>query len=309
MVDEIAEILGISSDSVYRRIRGEKPIAISELKLLCDHFHISLDQVLQLQSDAVIFNTREVLEEITDFEKYLQEMFSVFTIITSFQQREMYFLCKDIMPFVFFNYPELAAFKCHFWMRHILMDKKLNGSGFSIDNFAFPEIIKLGQKITKLYNQINSIEVWNVEIISSTLNQITYYKDAGLFSSKQDIRRTYENFEKLLIHMQQMAERNVKFMPDEAENIKNGNFDLYYNEIILGNNTILAKMDEKLVTYVNFAALKFLTTRDPRFCQYSFKYFTNMVNKSSLISKSGEKERSRFFNNLHEQVERYKALV
>ena len=56
MVDSIAEILNISYDSVYRRIRGEKPLSMSEIKKLCDHFHISLDQVLQLESDNVVFH-------------------------------------------------------------------------------------------------------------------------------------------------------------------------------------------------------------------------------------------------------------
>jgi hypothetical protein len=41
MVDEIAELLSLSYDSVYRRIRGEKPVALDELKVLCEHFHLS----------------------------------------------------------------------------------------------------------------------------------------------------------------------------------------------------------------------------------------------------------------------------
>ena len=34
VVDEIAEVLNISNDSAYRRIRGEKPIALEEIKKL-----------------------------------------------------------------------------------------------------------------------------------------------------------------------------------------------------------------------------------------------------------------------------------
>ena len=55
LVDEIAGVLNIGNDSVYRRLRGETAISISELKLLCDHFRISLDEVLQLKNDAVVF--------------------------------------------------------------------------------------------------------------------------------------------------------------------------------------------------------------------------------------------------------------
>ena len=55
MVDEVGEVLNISSDSAYRRIRGEKPIALEEIKKLCIHFKISLDQFMHLNSESVLF--------------------------------------------------------------------------------------------------------------------------------------------------------------------------------------------------------------------------------------------------------------
>lgn len=54
-VDELAEDLNISSDSVYRRIRGEKPISFEEIQKLCSHYKLSLDQFLNLKSDAFTF--------------------------------------------------------------------------------------------------------------------------------------------------------------------------------------------------------------------------------------------------------------
>ena len=50
LVDELGDLLGLSADSVYRRIRGEKPIDLIELKKICDHYRLSLDQLLQLQA-------------------------------------------------------------------------------------------------------------------------------------------------------------------------------------------------------------------------------------------------------------------
>ena len=55
LVDEVAEVLNISNDSAYRRIRGEKPIALEEIKKLCIHFKISLDKFMHLNSDSVLF--------------------------------------------------------------------------------------------------------------------------------------------------------------------------------------------------------------------------------------------------------------
>jgi len=55
LVDEIAELLNISNDSAYRRIRGEKGISFDEIRTLCLHFKISLDQLFYLNSESVIF--------------------------------------------------------------------------------------------------------------------------------------------------------------------------------------------------------------------------------------------------------------
>ena len=42
LADEMADLLNLSHDSVYRRIRGEKPVSLAELKMLCQHYHIRL---------------------------------------------------------------------------------------------------------------------------------------------------------------------------------------------------------------------------------------------------------------------------
>src|SRR5450432_3328696 len=74
MVDEVAELLNISNDSAYRRIRGEKAIAFEELQVLCSHYKISLDQFLHLQSDAFIFSGRINDGSKTVFTDYLEDI-------------------------------------------------------------------------------------------------------------------------------------------------------------------------------------------------------------------------------------------
>ena len=46
LAEEVAEVLNISTDSAYRRIRGEKELPLEEAKKLCIKYHISLDQFL-----------------------------------------------------------------------------------------------------------------------------------------------------------------------------------------------------------------------------------------------------------------------
>jgi hypothetical protein len=65
LAEELGELLGLSADSVYRRIRGEKPVTLDELKRICDHYRLSLDQLLQTQTDAVLFQAPGITADPT----------------------------------------------------------------------------------------------------------------------------------------------------------------------------------------------------------------------------------------------------
>src|SRR5687767_5831936 len=120
MVDEVAGLLGISNDSAYRRIRGEKPIDLEEIQKLSSHYKISMDQLLNLKSDAFIFTGALKDGSENSFEEWLKNVHQLLGWLNSFQKKHLSFLVKDIPPFLHFQIPELAAFKFFFWMKSIL---------------------------------------------------------------------------------------------------------------------------------------------------------------------------------------------
>src|SRR5204863_10152378 len=72
LVDELADLLEISIDSAYRRIRGEKIISLDEISKIASHFKLSVDQLLNLKaSDAKMFTGNYVTPENFNFEMYL----------------------------------------------------------------------------------------------------------------------------------------------------------------------------------------------------------------------------------------------
>lgn len=302
LADELAELLKIGYDSVYRRIRGDKHLSLAELKVICAHYKLSLDHALQIQSDAIIFNSRALVQETKVMEEYLKDVFTQMKFFLSFKDRKMYYICKDFALFQFFYNPEITAFKCFYWMRDTMGDERLKNLKFSSKKFPFPEILLLGQEVAKAYNKIDSIEIFNLESISSTIGQIEFYKDAEIFASGEDMIQTCNGLEEMINHLQAMAERGVKFYPGESELVANGTFELYANEVLLGNNTILVMLDGKPTTFIPHAALTYMITRDPRFGDFTLGYFDKLINRSALISKVGEKDRRRFFNRMRKRI-------
>jgi hypothetical protein len=97
MVDEIAQVLEVSTDSAYRRIRGEKPLSLEELYKLCMRYQVSLDQLFK--SESLIFSGSFIHPSSFRFDQYLQSAIQHLKYMAGFKQRKMYYLCKDIPLF------------------------------------------------------------------------------------------------------------------------------------------------------------------------------------------------------------------
>jgi len=302
LADSMGEILGLSQDSVYRRIRGEKPITLDEIKILCEHFHLSLDQVLQLKSDRVVFQAPALENKSNDFIVYLKGMLAWMNNINSHEKREMFYLSKDVPIFHFFHYPELAAFKTFFWRKSIINHPDYKDAVFSLDDFEKSEEYSLAQALIKAYNELPSTEIWNAESINSTVRQIEYYREAALFKKPAEASVVLESYEKTLAHIKAQVDKGRKFIHGMGEAGYRAPLKLYINEIILGNNTILVEINGRRISFITYNVLDYLHTSDPRFNEVTFSNFHTLASRSTLISETGERERNRFFNSLRQMM-------
>ncbi|TMI94208.1 MAG: hypothetical protein E6H08_09475 [Bacteroidetes bacterium] len=302
IADELCDLLGISADSAYRRLRGEKPLTLYELKIICEKYKMSLDQVLQLQNDSILFQAPDISQKDIPFADYLRGLLSQLKYFNSFKERQMFYLCKDMIYFHFYLYPEFAAFKTFFWLKTILNKQEYNHKKFSLAEFSFPECFAVGQDMIKEYNKIPSVELWNFESISSSISQIQYYKDSGVFSNSADFDRVVDSFIKTLDHEQMQIEKGVKFMPGDSELVYRAPIKFYINEVVLGNNTILLELNNNRLAFITYNVLSYLIARDPRFTSKAFASFDSLLSRSQLISVTGEKDRNRFFNAMRDKV-------
>ena len=73
VAEEIARLLEISTDSAYRRMRGEKTITFDELYTIATHYHISLDQLMNINNGAIIFQGQFLDKKNFRFEEYMNK--------------------------------------------------------------------------------------------------------------------------------------------------------------------------------------------------------------------------------------------
>jgi hypothetical protein len=299
LVHEISEILGLSYDSAYRRIRVEKEISMEELRKLSLHYGISVDTLFNLESDNIVFNSR-ILGENVSFMNWLKTILGYLKKIQVAHTKEIIYSAKDIPIFHYFEFPEIFAFKVYFWHKALIPTHEYEGKFIKLD--VEENLMEIGREIAMIYSKIPASELWNEETFNSIIRQIEFCYVSGYFASEEDAFKLCDALEKMIHHMQAQAETGYRFLygtnPDGIE----GSFKLYCNEVLLGDNTIFVQTDGNPTTFFTFNVINLLITTNTRFCLHTEKSLRILMKESVLISASASKDRNRFFISIHEKI-------
>lgn len=306
-VHELSELLEISYDSAYRRIRGEKELSLEELKKICLHYQISIDSLINFKSNHVIFNSLAIGENGLDIEKWLQSLLLAIKKIYCAREKEIIYAAKDIPVFYYFEFPEIAAFKIYFWNKALIPASGYENKKLTLE---VPEsLYNIGRQLLSQYVKIPTIELWSEETISSVIRQIEYCFLSGFFARNDDVFRLCDVLEAWLAHVQSQAEYGFQYMfGSPAEGVGN-NYRLYHNEVLVTDNTILVKTDGQKTSYNTYNVINQLITTNPVFCDQIENSLRNLMQKSTMISGTSAKERYRFFNTLNEKVKALRIRI
>ena len=308
VAEEIARLLEISTDSSYRRMRGEKTITLDELYAIATNYKISLDQLLNIQNGAIMFQGQYLDKKNFRFEEYMNSVLQNMLYMNSFKGKEFYYSCKDLPVFYHYVFREIAAFKWFFWLKTYFNFPEFEKRKFSFSDYS-DALFALDQKMLNLYNQIPSFEIWNIESMSIIFRQIEFYRDCQLFESDADAYILYDLVEKLWDHLEKQASLGYKFDYGDPQQKPIGDLRMYFNEVVLGDNTMLAILDGKKICYVAHSTINFMITRDTVFNENMYNHLQNQMKRSTLISAVSEKERAKFFRIIRERIARRKEAL
>lgn len=308
LVFEITNLLKLSQDSAYRRIRGEKPLSLEELFILKEHYNISLDEFCDEQSNSVNFKSSIIEPDTFKVSDWLDKVYADLLLIDKAKDQEIIYAAKDPPIFHYFQLPEIAAFKVFFWEKTLFQFPEYDEKMFRLDEVS-EDTYKKGRKILALATKIPTIEIWNEHTFKIMLSQIEYYFVSGFFKSKDDLLNLLDKSEKWIHHIQKEAELGYKYLYGTTPNGIENNFKLYSNEVVLNDNTILVRTNLGYISYLTFNVLSLLQTNNQNFCIELDKHFRGIMRKSNLISVSGAKERNRFFSEQIHAINRLKSQI
>jgi hypothetical protein len=298
LAEAIARELRISNDSAYRRLRGETSLTLDEADKLSRHFGVPLQDGADWHNNTVAFNRYSVSATEHGFEKYLETSLSFFTAISRGRDKSGIYAAKDIPVFYYFQFPLLARFKLLFWLRaHATAEDSQHGN---ITMRTIPEAyLKKGESIAEAYAQVPFTEIWNDETVNSTMRQIHYYHEAGHFEHPDDARHLLQELDQLVCHVQEQAKQGVKLFRGH----RCAPYHLYFNEVMLLDNTIHTVVDGVCTTFFSYNNINYLRTADVRFGREIGQWLKEQLEKSTLLSLAGERDRNRLFKGVRRRIQ------
>ncbi len=299
--------LSISADSAYRRLRGETSLSFEEIRTLSKLYNISLDALFEQETRHVPFKYNWIDVQAFDYSVYLKSLQRDAEKLSLFDDNEILFIAKDLPFFSNFIIPEVGEFKGFFWQKVALGLNSFKSVKFDVDQLN-SENIRTGYEILKAYNIIPSRELWHPDVLNSLINQVIYCYDCGFLVSKDTALVLFDKIFELLNHYEHQAQINRKFLFGKEASGEN-NFQLYYNDVLIGDNTTLLRVKEKKTVYFTHNIINNIVTQDEGFAEQTWQIQERIISSSVDMSGNHQKDRERLFGRLHQRVEKAKELL
>ena len=168
-------------------------------------------------------------------------------------------------------------------------------------NESLGEYEEITDRIYNYYHGIASTEIWAPETLDSTIKQIQYFIDSGLFVDKKSAEKICDDIDDLLTKLEGEAQLGRKLVQTKTGTISSP-FEMYQSDIFLSNNSIQATKDGRTYTYVSFNSFNSLMSFSPHFSEECTRWIEQIRLKSILLSEVSEKLRYQFFRSLRAKL-------
>ncbi len=289
---ELAQLLNINIDSAYRRIRGTTSLSLEEIRLICHKFKVSFDAIINYGEKLVPFQFNAMFREKFEILEYLQGIAQYMQEMGEEEGSQIILSAMDIPYFRLFGFKNLSRFKLFFWQKSVLNLDEYRYRKFNVEE-VMEDFEEITYEIHRHYHNINSVEIWSTETMESTIKQVQYYYDSGLFESKKSALAICEDLHLLLDKLEHEAQLGTKTLIQDGI-VYESKLSMYQSDLFLSNNCIQAIRQEKIYTYISFNSFNTMMTYHPEFSVECQKWIGQIRSKAVLLSEVSEKLRYQY---------------
>lgn len=304
-VEEIASVLDIGYDAAYRRVNLKTSLSLEESVKLAKYYKISLNKLFEVGSKSTILaDLSPPIHNKQGLEMWLKQSYNSVFPLTKLKSSSIIYSAKDIPLFHTLKDSYLSRYKIYVWLKDV--DPEMIRNKVSFDNFIkniSESLLENAFKLGEVYKDINITEIWNNTTINGTLQQVLYYFEAGMLSKElallicTDIEDVIRHVEKQAIQQSLIGSQNKAI------------YNLYINDIHTMSNTIMVKTPYQKVFFTPFTVISYFKIEHQPTCELMFEFFEKQMSISKLLVNAGEKDRSLFFNRMHQKINRLRERI
>lgn len=304
-VDEIASVLDIGYDAAYRRINNKTSLSLEEAVKLAKHYKISLNNLYQVGSqNTVLVEKSPIISNEAHLESYFSKSIENLTPLTKLKSASILYSAKDIPLFYTLKDSFITRYKIYVWLK--LTNKEMTKSKISFDQFidTIPKsLIEKAIQLGETYNFINITEFWNDNTINGTIQQIIYFYESQLLSKTLALK-ICDDLEEIINHIEKQT---IQQSIINSEN--NASYHLYKSDLLTMSNIIMVKTKHRKTFFVPYTVLEYLKIEHQDTCNIMDDFFNRQMTNSKLLVHSGEKDRTLFFNKMHQKINKLKERI
>ncbi len=300
LVDDLSHLLHIERSTAYKRISGKTPLKMDEIKIICNHYNVSLDSFIFTDDNSTIssFEHKAIYKKGEQFIQFLSDIAKTFDSLRMGKENTLLVLCNDLPILYFLGFPKLMYFVylfCKNESEHFLIyDRPIDIPPFEKDEH------KMMIYISQEYSNHPSTEIFSDSILDYIINRIKFSSQTGLISEAsktilcEELISLCDHLEKQCVMGQKINGMNNK--PNSAAQFLFNPLSFY------GQNEIYYCTDGYEKVYVSNNIADYFSISDKNYCQYVKNKILRVKDVSVNITIENKMQRNQFFKNLKSKI-------
>ncbi|MSQ79890.1 MAG: hypothetical protein EXR21_09515 [Flavobacteriaceae bacterium] len=299
IAQELQDLLKVSADSAYRRMRCETPLSFDEFALICQEWHLPFEMFINAKSRGIVFEKFEHGSVDTAILSHINSIVDFAKSLTNMPGTMLYQINEELKILRIFNSELFSAFKIFVWNKSFLNNARLEGKKFSPAFVSeVKEQLQQSALMNGFYQHTDSTEIFFDEILDVYIKQLVYYHESGFIDSPKTSLALLNELRQILEQLQEDINRGYKTRNGD------GKITAYFSEIPLLNGVFLVKSHEGLRMFQGLQTLDYLTTTNEAYCKEVLERIENCFKRCIRLDGAAEKVRHQYFARLFARLDK-----
>lgn len=307
LVGELCHLLNLQKAAVYKRMNGDTLIRFDELVKIAVHFNFSLESVFNAKKEHISFQFDLIDQKIETYKELFEYLLGVFDSFKHSRGNILIYSSRNLPFMHYMNYPILFELHMHLWkntsFHHADSLKYENATIRKLDS----EELEMMAQLAREYYVHPATEIWGPSILEDLYSQIKFFVLSNVIKDKAYLNEVCSNIQLLINHLKRITKKGIKNQPGQKDG--RAYIKVYVNELELGTPMLYYESPSVTKCFLIHQSPNFIHTNQKTFCGYTKNLLTNVISYSTVISKEGTKDRTKFFIRIQDDFDQFKEEI